>query len=151
MNIQLISQNIEDNQLQQAHALHQSAHVTPWSFNTFCESTQKTYCCWVVTHNGIVHGYAIVQCIADEATLTDITVSSSQRGKGLGKALVQHLISHCENTGVEKLWLEVRASNTPAKALYASLGFEQISTRKDYYATELGWEDAVIMGLSLSQ
>lgn len=149
MNIQLISQNIDDNQLQQAHVLHQSAHVTPWSFNTFCESTIKTYRCWVVTHDDSVQGYAIVQCIADEATLTDITVSSSQRGKGLGKALVRHLVSYCRDSGVEKLWLEVRASNSVARALYVSLGFEQVSIRKDYYATENGREDAVIMGLSL--
>ena len=40
------------------------------------------------------------------------------------------------------VYLEVRKSNTPARALYAALGFVECGTRKNYY--ESPREDAVL-------
>ena len=52
--------------------------------------------------------------------------------------------------GIATLWLEVRASNSPAIALYESLGFNEVTVRKNYYPAAQGKEDAVIMALYLS-
>lgn len=43
------------------------------------------------------------------------------------------------------LWLEVRASNAAAIALYESLGFNEATIRRNYYPTTDGREDAIIM------
>lgn len=48
----------------------------------------------------------------------------------------------------ELVLLEVRASNSPALALYTSLGFERVGLRKRYYSDG---EDAVLMTLLLRQ
>ena len=50
------------------------------------------------------------------------------------------------NTNKIKKWfLEVRRSNDPAVALYKKFGFKAVGTRKNYYKTPTGREDALIM------
>jgi len=56
---------------------------------------------------------------------------------------MQGLMQYAANLGVRYLTLEVRASNTPAIALYQSLGFIKVGIRKKYY--EDNQEDALLM------
>jgi ribosomal-protein-alanine N-acetyltransferase len=44
--------------------------------------------------------------------------------------------------------LEVRVSNFSAINLYTKIGFAQVGQRRDYYATEYGREDALLMSRS---
>ena len=53
----------------------------------------------------------------------DIVVLNEYRGKGIGKALMQHLIELSEERKYCKVTLEVRDDNRVAQALYRSLGF----------------------------
>lgn len=66
------------------------------------------------------------------------------------EALLEHLIDELEKRGVATLWLEVRASNAAAIALYESLGFNEATIRRNYYPTTDGREDAIIMALPIS-
>jgi ribosomal-protein-alanine N-acetyltransferase len=47
-------------------------------------------------------------------------------------------------------FLEVRPSNTTAKRLYQSLGFEQVGVRRGYYQATHGREDAAVLRLALT-
>ncbi|SQB26002.1 ribosomal-protein-alanine N-acetyltransferase [Citrobacter koseri] len=69
---------------------------------------------------------------------------------GWGEELLEHLIDELEKRGVLTLWLEVRASNAAAIALYESLGFNEATVRRNYYPTADGREDAIIMALPIS-
>ena len=62
----------------------------------------------------------------------------------------KELIDELEKRGVATLWLEVRASNAAAIALYESLGFNEATIRRNYYPTTDGREDAIIMALPIS-
>lgn len=68
----------------------------------------------------------------------------------LGRELLEHVIDEVEKLGVVTLWLEVRASNVAAIALYESLGFNEATIRRNYYPTADGREDAIIMALPIS-
>ena len=59
-------------------------------------------------------------------------------------------LDELEKRGVATLWLEVRASNAAAIALYESLGFNEATIRRNYYPTTDGREDAIIMALPIS-
>jgi ribosomal-protein-alanine N-acetyltransferase len=59
------------------------------------------------------------------------------------------VIVELESRGIQTLWLEVRASNRPAIALYEQLDFNEVSVRRNYYPTADGKEDAIIMALTL--
>ena len=51
---------------------------------------------------------------------------------------------------VKTIFLEVRVSNFTAIRLYHNLGFEEIGNRRDYYQTEFGREDALIMSVDIN-
>ena len=80
----------------------------------------------------------------------NIAVDPAFQRRGLGRALLEQVIDEVEKRGVVTLWLEVRASNVAAIALYESLGFNEATIRRNYYPTVDGREDAIIMALPIS-
>ena len=77
-----------------------------------------------------------------DADIEGIVVDSAFRNKGYAKELLTYSEKHLKTLGVEKIFLEVRASNTPARNLYSQKGYNEISIRKKYYSDN---EDAVVM------
>ncbi|WP_312778249.1 ribosomal protein S18-alanine N-acetyltransferase [Pseudescherichia sp.] len=135
--------------LTHAFAIEQRAHAFPWSEKTFASNQGERYLNLGLTVDETLAAFAITQVVLDEATLFNIAVDPAFQRRGLGRALLEHLISELEKREVLTLWLEVRASNSAAIALYESLGFNEATIRRNYYPTADGREDAVIMALPL--
>ena len=58
-----------------------------------------------------------------------VFVSSSQRGRGVGRALMTKLIEVAnQQTGIEQILISVATTQTSARALYRTLGFETYGT-----------------------
>ena len=136
--------------LPRAFAIETRAHAFPWSEHTFASNQGERYLNYQLTVEGRMAAFAITQVVLDEATLFNIAVDPDFQRRGLGKALLEHLIDELEKRGVLTLWLEVRASNVAAIALYESLGFNEATIRRNYYPTADGREDAIIMALPIS-
>ncbi|MCU1440810.1 MAG: rimI [Rhodoglobus sp.] len=81
-----------------------------------------------------------------QADIQTIAVAETARRHGLGRVLMLRMIEEARERGAAELFLEVRADNPGAKALYDSLGFEQIAMRPRYYK---GGVDALIMRLRI--
>ena len=79
-----------------------------------------------------------------QADIQTIAVSEGARRHGLGRVLMQQLVAEARQRGSEQVFLEVRADNPGAQALYDDLGFERIAVRSKYYP---GGVDAIIMRL----
>ena len=77
-----------------------------------------------------------------DGDIQTIAVAPHVRRKGLGRELFAALLAEARERGVERVFLEVRADNPNAQALYESFGFERIAVRPRYYR---GGIDAVIM------
>ncbi|MBJ7222630.1 MULTISPECIES: ribosomal protein S18-alanine N-acetyltransferase [unclassified Brenneria] len=135
--------------LAQAFEIEQASHPFPWTKQTFASNQGERYFNLKLTRHGQLAAYAITQVVLDEATLFNIAVHPDHQRQGLGRRLLEHLIQEMETRGIVTLWLEVRASNQRALALYNSLGFNEVSLRRDYYPTAEGHEDAIIMALPL--
>lgn len=136
--------------LPRAWQIEQRAHAFPWSEQTFASNQGERYLNLQLTVDGEMAAFAITQVILDEATLFNITVDPAFQRRGLGRALLEQVIDEVEKRGVATLWLEVRASNVAAIALYESLGFNEATIRRNYYPTADGREDAIIMALPVS-
>ncbi|HET8816027.1 MAG TPA: ribosomal protein S18-alanine N-acetyltransferase [Pseudidiomarina sp.] len=91
-----------------------------------------------------VCGFVITHSVLDERTIMNLVVDPACRGKGYGRDLVRQVQLSAQQHQ-QSVWLEVRASNTVAQALYRSVGFETIAERADYYRTADGSEAAVVM------
>jgi ribosomal protein S18 acetylase RimI-like enzyme len=57
------------------------------------------------------------------AGVTSVDVAPSRRRQGLGRAVMRSLIAWAADQGTRAVYLQVRALNEPALALYAALGF----------------------------
>ena len=102
-------------------------------------------CHHVMLVDGKVVGYFYAQNIVGEVTLLNIAVDPQVQGKGYGKTLTEFFLTMCENAKAESAWLEVRESNKKAYQLYESAGFNELDRRVNYYPTDKGKEDAIIM------
>ena len=100
------------------------------------------------TEVGAILGYGGVWLMYDTGNVTNLAVSPDCQRQGLGRRLLAKLIDVCIEESMASITLEVRRSNTAAKALYASMGFTVQGMRKQYYKDR---EDAVIMTKDLSR
>ena len=80
-----------------------------------------------------VVGFAGISVIFDEATLNNIVVKKSCRGKGIGSEMLETLIDLCSDMNLKTFTLEVSVENTPAIKLYEKFGFKNLGIRKKYY------------------
>ena len=94
-------------------------------------------------------GYADFQYVLDEGYIGNVAVGEEFRRRGLGRALVQALLREAERRSLSFLTLEVRRSNTAARALYAACGFAAVGEQKKHY--EKPTEDAILMTAYLTK
>ena len=132
-----------------ALAIEQRSHAFPWTEATFASNQGERYLNYRLDVDGKMAAFAITQWVLDEATLFNIAVDPAYQRRGLGKALLSHLVEQLQQRDIFTLWLEVRASNHAAIALYEQTGFNEVSVRRNYYPATHGREDALIMALSL--
>lgn len=99
-----------------AFAIEQRAHAFPWSEKTFASNRGERYLNLRLDVDGNMAAFAITRVVLDEATLFNIAVDLTFQRRGLGRALLEHLIEALEARDVLTLWLEVRASNHAARA-----------------------------------
>lgn len=92
---------------------------------------------------GAVLGFLLLREISGEAELYQIAVREDARGRGVGTALMSAAIEAAAARGIDRIFLEVRAGNEPARRLYAAHGFTPMGIRKNYYIQPT--ENAVIM------
>jgi len=138
---------VED--LDQVAAIEIAAYEFPWTQAIFRDCLRAGYNCWVLAHGAEIVGYGVLTVAAGEAHVLNVCVGHDHQGLGLGKRLMQRLIDLARWHRAERIFLEVRPSNTRAIALYDHLGFNEIGKRPNYYPATRGREDAIVMALEL--
>lgn len=128
----------------QVAALERLCFSDPWSEASISSELENPISLWLVAEaDGVVQGYIGSQSVSPDCDIMNLAVAPDARRQQLGRTLLQSLIDELHRYGMERLFLEVRASNAPARALYASFGFEQVGLRKKYYVNPT--EDALIL------
>ncbi len=96
-----------------------------------------------VAPDGAILGYCILTRAADEGEIANICAAPAVRGTGLGGLLLDDALGAADSEGTESVYLEVRTSNTAARALYESRGFVLVGRRRGYYQHPT--EDALVL------
>jgi ribosomal-protein-alanine acetyltransferase len=125
-------------------ALEAAAQEFPWSQRHFEDALAAGYFGWGVRVGGLLSAHAFLMVAVDEAHLLNIAVAPALRRRGLGARLLWHLLDWAAGEGLARMFLEVRAANAPALALYRAFGFVQVGVRKAYYPAKNGREDALV-------
>lgn len=86
---------------------------------------------------------AVFQLVCDEASLYTVSTAPALRRQGAARALLQYAFAQLSAQGAQTVFLEARAQNRAARALYTALGFEETGTRRGFYTKPD--DDAVLM------
>ena len=114
-----------------------------WSFKTLATTFKlSSFIGLVCEDGGDIAGYGGVTVAADSADIGNIAVAENYRGGGIGTALLQKLCEKAKSKGAEKVFLEVRVSNSPALKMYLKCGFVGAYARTRYYPDG---EDCLVM------
>ena len=150
--------------LDAVQAVEASAYAHPWSRRHFRDSLQAGHPAMLLLGEAlpgevphpdradgrILLGYVVAMVGVEEVHLLNITVASAYQRQGWARFMLDALALWSRQQGAQWLWLEVRESNAPARALYQRQGFAQVGIRKGYYpAGNARREDAVVMSLKL--
>ena len=133
----------------QIAALERRCFPDPWPEAAIVPELTNELSLWLVAVRGeTVLGYVGSQTVMDESDMMNLAVAPEVRRQGIGRALIQALISALRERGSNSLTLEVRASNDPAIALYEALGFCGVGRRTNYYFHPK--EDALVLRKDLN-
>ena len=140
----------------QIAALEAATFSLPWDEAAIREELENPLALWLVAEgetgeDGVkpVLGYVGSQSCFEDADVLNVAVVPAARRRGIAAALMTELETRLAPKGVERITLEVRASNLPAIRLYEGLGYTQVGLRKGYY--EKPREDALILQKQLKE
>ncbi|MGW4409933.1 ribosomal protein S18-alanine N-acetyltransferase [Nonomuraea sp. NPDC004702] len=78
-------------------------------------------------------GYSGIAVASDQADVQTIAVLEKHQGTGIGSAMLTELLAEARRRGAREIFLEVRADNPRAQAVYRHFEFEEIGIRRRYY------------------
>lgn len=97
-------------------------------------------------------GYYVAMMGVDEVHLLNFTVAPEFQRQGWAPLMLEALAGWAQAQKAQWLWLEVRASNQRALAIYARNGFRRVGLRKGYYPGDTtAREDAIVMSLRFDE
>lgn len=146
-----------------------TAHAHPWTVQQFADSIAAGHWCQVLalqpdcardarhwahaprTAEGLWWlGHLVAMAGVQEVHLLDLTVAPTHQRAGWGRWMLRALHARAQAQGAACLWLEVRASNAAARALYAAEGWQTVGVRRGYYPDSHNRrEDAIVMRRTL--
>lgn len=133
---------------QDVYLVLSSSFSNPWSADTVKSLLESdTAVCFGAFEEDTLVGYAALEWVLDEGSLTDIAVLPAKRKKGVASLLMEALVDEAQKRNLQFVTLEVRQSNTPAISLYRKFGFEEVGKRPKYYKDPS--EDALLMTRNL--
>jgi ribosomal-protein-alanine N-acetyltransferase len=128
-----------------AQQLEQALFDDPWSGEQFLAElahVPETRWYTVLTDDDGLLAYAGLRAVDGDADVQTIGVAPRAQGRGLGGRLLDDLLAQAVIRGCGQAFLEVRADNEAALALYGSRGFRRTGVRPGYYGRGL---DAIVM------
>lgn len=139
---------LDERSLSDVLALERRAYPLPWTEQQLQQSLAGEHQVWGLEDQGQLVAYLIWMSVLDELHILNLAVDPLQQRRGFGRRLCQALLDSGRAHGAHHLFLEVRASNVAAQALYSSLGLCESGRRRNYYPAVDGREDALLMGMS---
>lgn len=134
--------------LDQVAAIERSLFGDPWSRRSFANLLAAPHAEFLVAAAAEgVAGYAVALIAGPDADLANLAVTRLLQRRGVGRQLLTAVLARARERGCTAMFLEVRASNAAAIALYRSAGFSAVGRRARYYAEPA--EDAVVMRAGL--
>ena len=129
-------------------SIDRQSNENPWTEQQFlpgCDQRNRFEESLLVENIELVAGFVVYSYLLDEGSIYNIAVLPREQRQGLAGGLLKSAMAAMVERGVTRCLLEVRVSNVAARGLYEEAGFRQDGTRKNYYRSGDGREDAILM------
>jgi ribosomal-protein-alanine acetyltransferase len=127
--------------------LRQSPGSAQWSEAQLGHALARDVVLVAFSPTGALLGCVVARAAGAEWELDNLAVVPAFRRRGIARHLLRELLRQAQGAGAEALFLEVRASNRAARALYEAAGFCRCGRRRGYYSDPQ--EDAVLYRIGL--
>lgn len=115
----------------------------PWNFQMLASSFGTENFHGVLAEDGgEIIGYGGITVACDTADIANVAVTEAYRRSGVGTAVLTELLAVAKKRGANKVFLEVRVSNSVAMEMYLKSGFKGVYARTRYYSDG---EDCLVM------
>src|SRR5262247_658946 len=93
--------------------IERASFSMPWSRGAFTYEIERNRVarCWVMRELGQIVGYLCLWEVADEVHITNVAVRPSARRRGIGRALLAHILEDAGRRALSVVGLEVRPTN----------------------------------------
>lgn len=128
--------------------IDQMSFSLPWpehSFRYEAEDNRVARCYVAENEDGQIVAMIVSWIILDELHIATIAVHPGFRRQGIGARILTEALREGRRADVKQAFLEVRAGNEAAQAMYRRFGFEVTGRRPHYYRDN--GEDAILMTL----
>jgi ribosomal-protein-alanine N-acetyltransferase len=113
--------------------LASSPEAAAWSVKSLEQLNKRGELGWVIEDDSKISGFLVVRAVVAEAEILNLCVAPHKRRAGLAEALLTEAIAELRRTRVDRLFLEVRESNSPAISFYEKHAFVKTGRRPGYY------------------
>ena len=127
-------------------ALENASFGAPWRPSAYSRAVADPHHNFFVAEfDGDLVGYAGLWVEGEQAHIAKLAVHDDHRRRGIGTAMIEHLLDHARRLGLSQAYLEVRRSNLVAQDLYRRLGFRFERIQANAYPDD--GEDALVFVL----
>jgi len=137
--------------------IEESTGLSRWGWAAYYAELQgsNSHLMWVARtpdaerrpHQFGIAGYIVARIGASELHINNVAVRESYRRQGIGQALLARILAEGKRANIPTAFLELRAGNRTALALYENCGFRVTARRSKYYSDPV--EDALVMIVQL--
>ena len=113
--------------------LEKQCFSRPWSEEAIASFRENGGVLRLFREDGAILGYLGAFFAADEGEIANLAVAPEARRRGIASRLLDALEEDARSRNVKALFLDVRASNAGAVALYEKKGFYRVGLRKGFY------------------
>lgn len=129
------------------HEIDMLSFSLPWSERSFRYEVSQNPVSrgWVTEVEGHIAAMLVLWLVVDEVHIATIAVHPDFRRQGIGEQILLSALRSAKDEGAQRAFLEVRAGNAAAQAMYKKYGFTITGVRPRYYKDNN--EDAFLMDL----
>ena len=145
MNVEIRTMTMED--VPAVAELDRISFALPWPERSFRFEVRDNTAsrCYVAIVDEHIVAALVAWLLVDELHVATLATHPDFRRQGIAQKLLAHALNLAVKEGAVSSFLEVRASNLAAQAMYHKFGYEEVGRRRRYYKDND--EDAILMTL----
>lgn len=122
--------------------------MAPWSARDFADILPHPTTLLI----DVPHAFCLGRVVVDEAEVLALATDPAHQRQGLATQVLQTFEQAARTRGAVQVFLEVAATNDPARTFYGARGYRQTGLRKAYYPQRDGTRvDALLMARDLTR